>query len=306
MQKAFLNALYDLVENDTNVFLLSADNGTEFDKWFKSDFPQQYLEFGIAECNMVGAAAGMAACGKIPFVHTAGVFLAYRAYEFVRNDVCCQNLNVKIIGFGSGLSNSTLGPSHHSTEDISVLSSLPNLTILSPCCPSETEEAVKTAYRIKGPVYIRIGLCGEPEIAQDFSNFFTGENNTILSGTDVAVFSTGSIITEVLAAADLLKENGVSAQVINVSMIKPFDIKSIVNTASEIKQMVTVEEHNIIGGLGSLIADVIVQEQLNVKLLKIGLRDCFAKGYGTQQDLQKVNGLDRVGIFDTIIRQMKN
>ena len=131
MQKAFLNAIYDLAEKDPNVLLLSADNGTEFDKWFKSDFPEQSIEFGIAECNMVAAAAGLSACGKTPFVHTAGVFLAYRAYEFIRNDVCFQNMNVKIIGFGSGLANSTLGPSHHSTEDIGVLNSLPNLTILS-------------------------------------------------------------------------------------------------------------------------------------------------------------------------------
>jgi transketolase len=306
MQKAFLNALYDLAENDTNVFLLSADNGTEFDKWFKSDFPQQYLEFGIAECNMVGAAAGMAACGKIPFVHTAGVFLAYRAYEFVRNDVCFQNLNVKIIGFGSGLSNSTLGPSHHSTEDISVLSSLPNLTILSPCCPSETEKAIKEAYEIVGPVYIRIGLCGEPEIEQARLDFLKGKNNTILPGTDIAIFSTGTIITEVLGAADLLKNSDISARVINVNTLKPIDRNNIIKNSSTIKYMVSVEEHNIIGGLGSLIEGVIVQEQLDVKLIKIGLIDCFAKGYGTQLDLQKVNGLDRVGIFDTIIRQMKN
>lgn len=305
MQKAFLNSLYDLAEKDENVLLLSADNGTEFDKWFKSDLPKQYLEFGIAECNMLAASAGMAVCGKIPFVHTAGAFLAYRAYEFIRNDVCFQNVNVKIIGFGSGLSNSTLGPSHHTTEDINVLSSLPNLTVFSPCCPSETEEAVKAAYSVEGPVYIRIGLCGEPEIEYESSGFSLGENKTVLSGTDVAVFSTGSIITEVLAAADLLEDSGISVNLINVNTIKPFDKKNIVETAKKIRKFVTVEEHNVIGGLGSLVADVIVEEQLNVKLLKIGLKDSFAKGYGTQQDLQKVNGLDRVGIFDSITNQMK-
>ena len=181
---------------------------------------------------------------------------------------------------------------------------MPNLKVLSPCCPSETEEAVKAAYSIEGPVYIRIGLCGEPEIAQETSGFCLGENKTVLSGTDVAVFSTGSIITEVLEAAYLLEESGISTRVINVNTIKPLDKKSIINTATEIKQMVTVEEHNVSGGLGSLIADVIVQEELNVKLLKIGLNDCFAKGYGTQQDMQKKNGMNRVGIFDSIIKLM--
>ena len=178
MQKAFLQTLYDLAEEDRNVLMLSADNGIEFDKLFKRDFQQQYIEFGIAECNMVGAAAGLASYGKIPFVHTASNFLAYRAYEFIRNDVCVQNANVKIVGFGSGLANSTLGPSHHSTEDIGVLYSLPNLTILSVSSPLETEQAIKEAYLIKGPVYIRIGLVGEPEIQENLpENIFKKNNN---------------------------------------------------------------------------------------------------------------------------------
>ena len=305
MQKAFLQTLYDLAEEDRNVLMLSADNGIEFDKLFKRDFQQQYIEFGIAECNMVGAAAGLASYGKIPFVHTASNFLAYRAYEFIRNDVCVQNANVKIVGFGSGLANSTLGPSHHSTEDIGVLYSLPNLTILSVSSPLETEQAIKEAYLIKGPVYIRIGLVGEPEIQENLPENIFKKNNIIRDGGDVIVFSTGSIISEVLAAADLLQESGVSAKVINVNKIKPFHKESLIEVCAGISNIVTVEEHNVYGGLGSIIADIIVQEGIGGELLKIGLHDCFAKGYGTQHDVQNQNGLDRVGISESILARLK-
>ena len=305
MQKAFLQTLYDLAEEDRNVLMLSADNGIEFDKLFKRDFQQQYIEFGIAECNMVGAAAGLASYGKIPFVHTASNFLAYRAYEFIRNDVCVQNANVKIVGFGSGLANSTLGPSHHSTEDIGVLYSLPNLTILSVSSPLETEQAIKEAYLIKGPVYIRIGLVGEPEIQENLPENIFKKNNIIRDGGDVIVFSTGSIISEVLAAADLLQESGVSAKVINVNKIKPFHKESLIEVCAGISNIVTVEEHNVYGGLGSIIADIMVQEGIGGELLKIGLHDCFAKGYGTQYDVQNQNGLDRVGISESILARLK-
>jgi len=305
MQKAFLQTLYDLADKDKNVLMLSADNGIEFDKLFKREFPRQYIEFGIAECNMVGAAAGLASCGKIPFMHTAGIFLAYRAYEFIRNDVCVQNLNVKIIGFGSGLANSTLGPSHHSTEDIGVLNPLPNLTILSACSPSETEKAILQAYAIKGPVYIRIGLVGEPEIEQKMSDSLFERNNILLDGTDVAIFSTGPILTEVLAAIEMLQKQGISARVVNVNKIKPFHKESLIEICSGIQKLVTVEEHNVHGGLGSIISDIMVQEKINANLLKIGLSDCFATGYGSQQDLQKANGLDRTSIYESILALFK-
>ena len=305
MQKAFLQTLYDLAEQDRNVLMLSADNGIEFDKLFKRDFPQQYIEFGIAECNMVAAASGLASYGKIPFVHTASNFLAYRAYEFIRNDVCVQNANVKIVGFGSGLANSTLGPSHHSTEDVGVLYSLPNLTILSASSPLETEQAIKEAYSINGPVYIRIGLVGEPEIQEKRPENIFNKNNIIRDGSDVAIFSTGPIIAEVLAAAELLQDCGVGAKVINVNKIKPFHKESLIDICCGMSNIVSVEEHNVHGGLGSIIADIMVQEKIDVELSKIGLQDCFAVGYGSQHDLQKQNGLDRVSISESILGVLK-
>jgi len=307
MQKAFLQTLYDIAENDRNVMMLSADNGLEFDKLFKRDFEKQYIEFGIAECNMVGAAAGLALCGKIPFMHTASNFLAYRALEFIRNDVCIHNANVKIIGFGSGLANSTLGPSHHSTEDIGVLYSLPNLTILSASTPMETEQAIKEAYSIVGPVYIRIGLVGEYENQDKLpENIFKSSNNTLRDGSDAVVFSTGSIISEVLKAADIVGKKGFNIKVVNVNTIKPFDKKSLVEITKGIHKVITVEEHNIHGGLGSIIANFIAEEKIDTDLIKLGLQDSFAIGYGTQQDVQQQNGLDNVSISNKILSIFKD
>lgn len=305
MQKAFLQTIYDLAENDKNVMMLSADNGIEFDKLFKREFEKQYIEFGIAECNMVGAAAGLALSGKIPFVHTASNFLAFRAFEFIRNDVCVQNANVKIVGFGSGLANSTLGPSHHSTEDIGVLYSLPNLTILSASSPKETEQAIKKAYEIYGPVYIRIGLVGEPENQENLPEDIFEGNNLMRDGKDIAILSTGPVISEVLKAAEMLEEKGLGAKVINVNRIKPFNKESFIEMISGIEKVFTVEEHNIHGGLGSIVSNILIQEKIDVVFFKIGLEDKFAKGYGTQQDVQMQNELDSEGIYKRILSSQK-
>lgn len=157
MRDTYLKILYELAKRDSNVVSLVCDNGLIIYDDFRRDFPDRYYNFGIAEANMVGAAAGMASCGKIPFVYTISAFIAYRAYEFLRDDVCFQNQNVKLIGIGSGLTYSTLGPSHHTTEDIGLLRSLPNLTVFSPATRAEVRWMMEEAYRIRGPVYIRLG-----------------------------------------------------------------------------------------------------------------------------------------------------
>lgn len=292
MQKAYLMALYDLAAKDKRVLSLLADSGTGYDELFKREFPDQLFDFGIAEEHMVGAAAGMASCGKIPFVYTAGAFLAYRSFEFVRDDICLQNLNVKVVGMGSGLAWSTLGPTHHTTEDISVLRALPNLTIFSPSCPREVEKTVKAAYAIEGPVYIRIGMNAEPDIYGDDYEFVTGENIQLRSGDEFAVFTTGSIASEALRAVDLLKEQGISASLYQVHTIKPFDEESVIRAAKTHPYLVTVEEHNIYGGLGSIVSEVVAEQGLGVKVKRIGLQDTFAKGYGTIAEVRQQNGLD--------------
>lgn len=301
MQKAYLMALYELAQKDKRVLSLLADSGTGYDELFQREFPDQLVDFGIAEEHMVSAAAGMATCGKIPFVYTAGAFLAYRSFEFIRDDICFQNLNVKVVGMGSGLAWSTLGPSHHTTEDVSVLRALPNLTIFSPSCPREVAKVVKAAYEIEGPVYIRLGMNAEPDIYGEDYIFETGKMVQLREGGEVAVFSTGSIASEALKAVDMLKEQGVNASMYQVHTLKPFDEQTVIEAAGKHKRFVTIEEHNIYGGLGSLVSEVVAEHGLGVKVKRIGLQDCFAKGYGTHAEVRKANGLDAESLVKTII-----
>lgn len=300
MQKAYLMALYELAAKDKRVLSLLADSGTGYDELFQREFPDQLIDFGIAEEHMVGAAAGMASCGKIPFVYTAGAFLAYRSFEFIRNDICLQNLNVKIVGMGSGLAWSTLGPTHHTTEDISVLRALPNLTIFSPACPREVAKAVNAAYEIEGPVYIRIGMNAEPDIYGQDYEFETGKNIQLRKGSEAAVFTTGSIASEALRAVELLEEKGIPASLYQVHTIKPFDVQSVLDAAASHKVLVTVEEHNIYGGLGGIVSEVVAEHGLPVKVKRVGLPDAFAKGYGTHAQVRQQNGLDAESICKTI------
>lgn len=285
------------MKQDKNVISCLSDSGTDYDEMLMREFPKQCINYGICENNKVASASGLASTGKIPFVYTTNAFLAYRSYEFIRDDVCLQNRNVKLIGMGCGISWSTLGSTHHTTEDISALKALPNLTILSPCSPKELEKCMQYAYETNGPIYIRIGMGNEQEIYDDECPFTISKNNVIKDGKDATIFVTGSIISEVLKASELLEKENISIKIVNVSTLKPFDEKNVIEEISSQKNIISVEEHNIIGGLGSSIADVIAQNESNCKLSKIGLNDCFAKGYGTYDEIKKMNGLDYNSIY---------
>ncbi len=300
MQRAYISKLMELAENDKNVLHLIADSGTGFDEMFKRNFPAQMLNFGIAEEHMVAAAAGMATGGKIPFIFTAGAFLAYRAFEFIRDDVCFQNLNVKIVGMGSGLAWSTLGPTHHTTEDISVLRSLPNLKILSPATPLEVMSCVQLAYQIHGPVYIRIGMNNEKEYFDENHLVDIGKAVTVKEGNNITIFSTGSILEEVWEAVQKLETDGISAAIVNAVSIKPFDEEKVIECAEKSKMIVTVEEHNIYGGLGSIISEIMAEAGVGKKVVRIGLKDRFAVGYGTQKLVRTENGLDSTTVYKCI------
>lgn len=300
MQKAYMSALCEIAGEDRNVLSLLADSGTGYDELFRRYFPEQMLDFGIAEENMVSAAAGLAMCGKIPFVYTAGAFLAYRSLEFIRDDICFQNLNVKIVGMGAGLSWSTLGVTHHTTEDLGALRALPNLTVFSPACPREVEKTVRAAYEIHGPVYIKIGMNNEPDVYGEDYEFVTGRQYLLRDGKDVCIFAAGGIVAEVLAAAQLLAEAGVDAAVVNVPTIAPFDTEYVLEMAKRYPAVFTVEEHSITGGLGSAVAETLSEGGAGVRFRRIGLAGCFAKGYGTHAQVRAANGLDGPGIFRQI------
>ncbi len=219
-----MNTLYDLASKDKRVYALISDNGAIVYDKYRKDLSEQYLNLGISEANMIGIAAGMASCGKIPFTYTIGAFLAYRAFEFIRNDVCLQKQNVKIVGTGAGEVYSALGPTHHSTEDLGGLRALPNLTIICPASPMEVKKATRAAYEYIGPVYLRLGTNREPEIYSEDYIFEIGKGVTIREGDDVTLIGTGSIIKDILDAAKNLQEKGVNARVINIHTIKPIYI----------------------------------------------------------------------------------
>ena len=295
MQRAYISKLMELAEGDKNVLHLVADSGTGFDEMFRRNFPGQMYNFGIAEEHMAGAAAGMATAGKIPFMFTAGAFLAYRAFEFIRDDICFQNLNVKIVGMGSGLSWSTLGPTHHTTEDTAILRSLPNLMLLSPATPRQTAACVEKGYAHQGPVYIRIGMNNEKEFF-DESYTFSEKNEILFDEGDISIFVTGSILEEAMEAAGRLKARGIGVRIVNVCSLKPFDKQSVLELARRSRLFVTVEEHSIYGGLGSIISEIAAESGLRVRVARIGLKDMFAVGYGTQRSVRAENGLDAAGI----------
>ena len=212
--------------------------------------------------------------------------------EFIRDDVCFQNLNVKIVGMGSGLSWSSLGPTHHTTEDFAVLRSIPNLMILSPATPIQVRECVQRAYEHDGPVYIRIGMNHEKEFYAEDYRFDLDKNDTIMEGRDIAVYVTGSILEETYKACELLKADGIEPELVNVTSIKPFDNRDIIKRAGKFKAIVVVEEHNIHGGLAGIISEVSTFNGLGIRIIPIGINDRFASGYGDQITVRRANGLD--------------
>lgn len=298
MNSAYIGKLMQLAEKDADVIHLLADSGTGYDEMFRHNFPEQIYNFGIGEENMVAAAAGMASVGKKPFVFTAGAFLAYRALEFIRDDVCFQNLNVKIVGMGSGLAWSSLGPTHHTTEDISVLRAIPNLMILSPSTPIQVAACVQTAYEHEGPVYIKIGMNHEKEFFEDSYIHDILKNDVLLEGEDIAVFVTGSILEETYAACEKMRYDGINVKLINITTIKPFNAEAVIDIAKKFRKIAVIEEHNIHGGLASIIAETLAFEGLGVRVYPIGLEDVFAKGYGTQYMVRKANTLDAESIYN--------
>jgi transketolase len=306
MRTAYIETLYELASSDKNVLALISDNGAIVYDKFRRDFPAQYFNFGISEANMVAAAAGLASCGKIPFIYTIGAFLAYRACEFIRNDVCLQNQNVKIVGIGAGFAYSTLGPTHHATEDIAILSAMSNLTLFSPASPLDVKKVTHAAYDINGPVYIRLGTNKEREIYASDYDFKTGKAQIMRRGTDVALISTGSIVADVLDAAGQLENDSISSAVLNVHTLKPFDCQGVAEIIHGVKNVIVIEEHNIIGGLGSLVSAVMTKEKLGKSVRFLGLNDIFAGDYGDPRQVRSANGIGLDNIIETAREMMKN
>lgn len=301
MRNAYIDSLYELTKENGNVYSFVADNGAiVFDK-YRKDFPDNFVNFGIAESVMVSVAAGMASRGKIPFIYTIIPFLIMRAYEQIRNDVCMQNMNVKIVGIGAGVSYSTLGPTHHAIEDIALMRVLPGMTVISPADPLEARKAVKEAVKIKGPVYIRLGTSKEPAVYKGDYRFEIGKGVVMRDGRDATVIATGNSVHDAQMACDELEKNGKRIRLINIHTIKPIDEEVILKAARETNAIITVENHSVIGGLGSAVAEVLAKKVTGkIKFGSLGFNDTYCHGYGTLAELKDAYGIGKIGIVNKV------
>jgi transketolase len=293
---------------DENIFVLDADLSVcTMSCKFKEKYPQRFFNSGIAEANMIGVAAGMATTGKTVFVNSFAMFIAGRGFEQIRNSVAYPNLNVKLIGTHAGLSVGEDGATHQCLEDIGTLRTVPNVAILCPCDNNETREAVKAAINHKGPVYIRLGRSPVETVTEHSDyRFELGKGIELMKGKDITIIATGLMVQEALKAAAMINSEHISVRVIDMHTVKPLDKEIIIKAATETGAIVTAEEHNINGGLGSAVAEVLV-ENCSVPMLRVGVNDVFGRS-GTPEELAKMYGITPDHIIDkvkTVLRMKK-
>ena len=287
---AYGHILKTEVYKNPNVVVLEADlgNATKSNA-FKEVAPERYFNMGISEQDLIGTAAGFAAAGKIPLASTFAVFATGRAFEQVRNSVCYPKLNVKICATHAGLTVGADGGSHQAIEDISLMRTLPNMTVINPADAKEAEAAVLAAIDYQGPVYIRLGRAETKDIHDDSYHFEWGKAEVLRQGSDVSIFATGIMTAKALDAAETLAKQGIQAEVINVHTIKPLDEETVIASAKKTGKVVTAEEHSIIGGLGSAVAEVLAR-QCPTKQAFVGVHDSFGES-GSPDDLLEKYGL---------------
>ncbi|MFC1703235.1 transketolase family protein [Candidatus Omnitrophota bacterium] len=277
--------LVELGKKHKNVVVADADlSGSTRTKIFAKEFPERFFNFGVAEQNMVATAAGLASCGKVVFISSFAMFATGRAWDQVRNTVCYNKFNVKIVATHAGVTVGEDGASHQAIEDIALMRAIPNMKIIVPCDGPETRDAVITAYHTPGPFYVRIGRSKIPTL-EGKKKFELGKGCVLRSGKDVAIIACGLMVHHALEAADILKKDKISARVINMHTIRPLDEKLIIKAAKETKGIVVCEEHSIAGGLGSAVDDIAL-EHCPTRLLRIGVKDRFGQS-GAPADLIK-------------------
>jgi transketolase len=283
-REAYGEALKKLAVTNPDIVVLDADlSGSTKTAEFKKVSPERFFNVGIAEQNLIGTAAGLSLAGKIPFASSFAMFAAGRAFEIVRNTVAYPALNVKIAATHAGLTVGEDGGSHQAIEDISLMRSIPNMTVINPADSREAEQAVLRAAEYVGPVYIRLGRMAVEDVYDDSYVFELGKGVLLREGKDVTIIATGLMVQEALKAYDILKEDGINASVINIHTIKPIDREIIISAAKETKAIVTAEEHSIIGGLGSAVLEVL-SDEYPVPLKRVGVLDTFGES-GKPKDL---------------------
>lgn len=300
---AFGKALVKLGHENNDVVVLDADlTKSTMTTYFQQEFPDRHFNMGIAEANMMGVAAGIATTGKIPFASTFAIFAAGRSYDQIRNSIAYPKLNVKICPTHAGVSLGEDGGSHQMIEDIALMRVIPNMVVLSPADAVETEKMIFAISKYNGPVYVRLGRLPVPVLFDDNYEFEIGKAKTLKEGNDVSLIATGLLVNEALIAADILKEKGINARVINMSTIKPLDNEAVLKAAKECKFIVTSEEHSVIGGLGSAVSEFL-SENYPTKVIKHGVNDIFGQSGEGNEMLDKYH-LRANDIVDLVLKNI--
>ena len=305
MRKIFFENLRQLAEKDKSIFLLVGDLGIKFFGDFQKIDPKRFINVGVAEANMIDVAAGLAMSGKNVYCYSIIPFLVMRGLEQIRVDICSNNLNVKLLGAGGGFAYGAEGITHHAIEDIAIMRSLPNMTVVCPGDAKEAESLVKESVKHQGPLYIRFGRDFDPLVHKGEIDFEIGKGIYVNKGNEVCIIVTGTMLHTVNKSLDLLRNSNLNPTLISMHTVKPLDEEMVKDCAKNYKAIFTVEDHNIIGGLGGAVAEVLAENNYHGKFKRIGVKDKYCFLVGKTDFLSKSQGLDERGIAETILKEYK-
>ncbi len=300
-RQSYGEALVELGKENEKVVVLDADLATATKtEMFAKEFKNRFFDMGIAEANMIGVASGLATCGKIPYASTFAIFATGRAYDQIRNSVCYPNLNVKICATHAGVTVGEDGATHQMLEDLALMRTLPNMTVISPSDDLQTKWVIKEISKIQGPTYVRLARAKTAKIYKEGQTFEIGKAIQIGQGTDGTVFATGVTVEQAIIAKEELKKKGIDIRVVDMFCVKPIDREMIVKCAKETKKLISIEDHNIIGGLGSAISEVLTEE-CPVKLTRLGIKDTFGRS-GKAEKLMEYFGITAKNIIESFTK----
>lgn len=302
MRQTCLKMVYELARQDKRIFFIGSDLGIGVLKEFKEEMPERFFMEGVSEANIVGMAAGLALEGKIPYVNTIATFLTRRCFEQLVLDLCLHNVNVRLIGNGGGFVYAPLGPTHLAIEDIAILRAVPNMTIVAPADADEMRRLMPQTVDYPGPIYIRLAKGYDPIVSRDDLPFEIGKAIPMREGEDALVVTTGVGLQLSLEAAEQLAAKGLEVAVLHVHTVKPLDKEAVLKYAAEVPAIVTVEEHSVIGGLGSAVAELIVEADFDSvkRFRRVGIPDVFAEGYGSQESLMTRYGVTAERVVEEV------
>jgi transketolase len=298
VRTAFLDTLYELAKADRRIVFVTGDLGFSVVERFMTDLPDQFVNAGVAEQNMTSLAAGMALMGKVVFTYSIANFPTLRCLEQVRNDVCYHTANVKVVAVGGGFTYGAMGASHHATEELGVMRMMPGMVVVAPADPVEARAATRAVVAHDGPCYLRLGKAGEPNVHQGPIDFQLGRAIRLRDGSDLTLISTGGMLGTAVAVAERLAERSVAARVLSMHTLKPLDEEAVRAAARDTGAIATLEQHSIIGGLGSAVAEVLAEPPgERVRFRRIGVPSAFSERVGSQKWLEQQHGLDEAGVL---------